>query len=52
MLLRVAVVQVVRTALLDASSVSGLMTTTECIIVDKPEKEAQPPIPKGYGGDF
>lgn len=41
-----------RTALLDASSVSGLMTTTECIIVDKPEKEAAPPIPKGYGADF
>jgi chaperonin GroEL len=45
-------VQVVRTALLDAASVSGLMTTTECIIVDQPEKNPMPAMPKGYGGEY
>lgn len=29
--------KVVRTALLDASSVASLMTTTECMIVEKKE---------------
>jgi len=32
-------VKVVRTALADASSVAGLLTTTECVIVDEPEEE-------------
>lgn len=32
-------VKVVRTALSDASSVAGLLTTTECVIVDEPAKK-------------
>lgn len=43
------VLQVVRTALLDAASVSSLLTTSECIIVDAPQKEA-PPMPGGGMG--
>lgn len=31
-------VKVVRTALSDAASVAGLLTTTECVIVDEPEE--------------
>ena len=31
--------KVVRTALVDASSVASLMLTTECMIYDEPEKE-------------
>lgn len=45
--------KVVRTALLDASSVSSLMTTTECIVTDLPEKKAAggaPGMPPGMGG--
>ena len=38
--------QVVRTALLDASSVSSLMMTSEAIICDAPE----PPKPTGAPG--
>ena len=42
--------KVVRVALEDASSVSGLMSTTECMIVDK--KEDKPPANPmgGMGG--
>ena len=43
-----AVVQVVRTALLDAASVSSLLTTSEAIVVDAPQKEA-PAGPPGGG---
>lgn len=47
--------QVVRTALLDASSVSSLMMTSEAIICEAPEppKPAGPPgggMGGGYGG--
>ena len=38
----------VRTALLDAASVSSLLTTSETIIVDAPQKET-PPMPGGGG---
>ena len=41
--------QVVRTALSDAASVSSLLTTSEAIIVEAPKKES-PPAPGGMGG--
>ncbi len=41
--------KVVRTALQDASSVAGLLVTTEAMIAEKPEKKA-PPMPPGGGG--
>lgn len=41
--------QVVRTALLDAASVSSLLTTSEAIVVDSPQKDA-PAGPPGGGG--
>lgn len=46
--------KVVRSALQNASSIAGLLVTTECAIVEKPEKkEAMPPMPPGGGyGDF
>jgi len=38
--------KVVRTALVDAASVSSLITTSECVIVEAPEdKKAAPPMP-------
>jgi chaperonin GroEL len=40
--------KVVRTALIDASSVAGLMTTTEAMVVDIPKPE--PAAPRGGGG--
>ena len=43
--------KVVRMALLDAASISGLLLTTECVIVDKPEPKAAPEMPNpGMGG--
>ncbi len=43
--------KVVRTALENASSVSGLLLTTETVVADRPEKEAAaPPMPDGMGG--
>lgn len=42
--------KVVRTALLDASSVAALMTTTEAIIVERPEEKAAAGGPGGMGG--
>ena len=43
--------KVVRTALQDAASVSGLLITTEAAIADKPEdKPAMPPMGGGMGG--
>jgi chaperonin GroEL len=42
--------KVVRTALQDAASVSGLMITTEAIIVDAPEKKAAAGGAPGMGG--
>ena len=43
--------KVVRTALVDAASVSSLMMTSECVIVDAPEEKAggAPPM-GGMGG--
>lgn len=42
--------KVVRTALVDASSVSSLLTTTECLIVELPKKESSSPPMNGMGG--
>ena len=42
-------VKVVRTALQDASSVAGLLVTTEAMVAEKPEKKA-PAMPPGAGG--
>ncbi|MFA5336404.1 MAG: chaperonin GroEL [Candidatus Omnitrophota bacterium] len=43
--------KVTRTALQNASSIAGLLLTTECLITDIPEKEKTPPMPPhgGYG---
>lgn len=42
--------KVVRTALLDASGVASLLTTTECMIVDAPKSEAGAGMPAGGMG--
>jgi len=42
--------KVTRTALQNASSISGLMLTTEALITDLPEKEAPAPAMPGGGG--
>jgi chaperonin GroEL len=45
--------KVTRCALQNASSVAGLMLTTQCMVAEKPKKEsAMPPMPGGggYGG--
>lgn len=44
--------KVTRTALENASSIASLLITTECVVVDKPEKEEKtPPMPPSpYGG--
>ena len=45
--------KVVRTALQDASSVAGLLITTEAMVAEKPEKKAAPAMPPGGGmGDM
>ncbi|WP_017967503.1 chaperonin GroEL [Rhizobium leguminosarum] len=45
--------KVVRTALQDASSIAGLLVTTEAMIAEKPKKDAAPPMPPGAAGmDF
>jgi chaperonin GroEL len=42
--------KVVRTALQNASSVAGLMLSTEAMVAEKPEeKPAMPPMPPGGG---
>ena len=45
--------KVVRTALQDASSVAGLLITTEAMVAEKPEKK-EPAMPPGagMGGDM
>lgn len=45
-------VKVVRSALQDAASISGLMLTTEAIVVDRPEQKSAPSMPDmgGMGG--
>jgi len=42
--------KVVRSALQNATSISGLFLTTECIVTDIPEEEKMPPMPPGGGG--
>lgn len=42
--------KVVRTALVDAASVSSIMTTAECIIVEAPKDDVSGPAPGGMGG--
>ncbi|MBN9984573.1 chaperonin GroEL [Rhizobium laguerreae] len=44
--------KVVRTALQDASSIAGLLVTTEAMIAEKPKKDVPPPLPAGHGMDF
>jgi len=45
--------KVTRSALQNASSIAGMVLTTECIVVDKPEpKDAAPAGGPGMGGDF
>jgi len=41
--------KVVRTALVDASSVAGLMTTTECLVAEMPDEKSDAPA-GGMGG--
>jgi chaperonin GroEL len=41
--------KVVRLALQHASSVAGLMLTTEVLVTEKPEEEKAPPMPPGGG---
>jgi chaperonin GroEL len=43
--------KVTRSALQNAASIAGMVLTTECIVVDKPEKE-KAPVGAGAGGDF
>ncbi|HOC55587.1 MAG TPA: chaperonin GroEL [Verrucomicrobiota bacterium] len=42
--------KVTRTALQNASSIAGLLLTTECLITEIPEKEKKAPMPGGHGG--
>jgi chaperonin GroEL len=45
--------QVVRTALVDAASVSSLITTSECVIVDAPQDKQPAAAAPGAGyGDM
>jgi chaperonin GroEL len=44
--------KVVRAALQDAASIAGLLVTTEAMIAEKPQKDAQPQMPPGGGMDF
>jgi chaperonin GroEL len=44
--------KVTRTALQNASSVAGLLLTTEALVTEKPEKEKAPAMPGGGAGDF
>src|SRR5438309_2399190 len=41
--------KVTRTALQNAASIAGLLLTTECVAVEKKEKEKMPPMPGGGG---
>ncbi len=42
--------KVTRVALQNAASIAGLMVTTECMVIEIPEKEKIPPMPPGGGG--
>ena len=44
--------KVVRTALVDASSVASLMATTEAMIIDLPKANDAVPTPHGMGGEM
>jgi chaperonin GroEL len=45
--------KVTRSALQNAASIAGMVLTTECIVVDKPEpKDSAPAGSPGMGGDF
>jgi chaperonin GroEL len=45
--------KVTRTALQNASSIAGLLLTTEAVVVEHPEKDKSPPMPGGGGmGDM
>ncbi|CCM79008.1 chaperonin GroEL [Rhizobium mesoamericanum] len=44
--------KVVRTALEDASSIAGLLVTTEAMIAEKPKKDVASPMPSAPGMDF
>eukprot|EP01112_Ceratiomyxa_fruticulosa_P005658 TRINITY_DN1640_c0_g1_i1.p1 TRINITY_DN1640_c0_g1~~TRINITY_DN1640_c0_g1_i1.p1 ORF type:complete len:572 (-),score=161.08 TRINITY_DN1640_c0_g1_i1:168-1883(-) len=44
--------KVVRTALIDAASVASLMTTTECMVVELPKRDAPLPPSGGMGGGY
>jgi chaperonin GroEL len=45
--------KVTRSALQNAASIAGMVLTTECIVVDKPEPKDNAPAPGGgMGGDF
>jgi chaperonin GroEL len=41
--------KVTRTALQNAASIAGLLLTTECVVVEKKEKDRMPPMPPGGG---
>jgi chaperonin GroEL len=42
--------KVTRSALQNAASVAALLLTTDVLVVDKPEKKAEPAAPAGYDG--
>jgi chaperonin GroEL len=44
--------KVTRTALQNAASIAGLLLTTECVVVEKPEAEKAPAMPGGGMGDM
>uniref|UniRef100_A0A7C3VN60 Chaperonin GroEL n=1 Tax=Planktothricoides sp. SpSt-374 TaxID=2282167 RepID=A0A7C3VN60_9CYAN len=44
--------KVTRSALQNAASIAGMVLTTECIVVDKPEPKESAPAGAGAGGDF
>ena len=44
--------KVTRTALQNAASIAGLLLTTECVVVEKPEDEKAPAMPGGGMGDM
>ena len=41
--------KVTRTALQNAASIAGLLLTTECVVVEKKEKDKTPAMPGGGG---
>lgn len=44
--------KVTRSALQNAASIGGMVLTTECIVVDKPEQKTKTASPAGIGEDF